>query len=74
MATMDELNQAYKAAFKSQAGELILKDMAARFHMYSTTLAESPQEMAFREGQRSVLLFLNNTLQDRKVQESTIEE
>ena len=42
--------------------------------MYSTTLAESPQEMAFREGQRSVLLFLNNTLQDRKVQESTIEE
>ena len=66
--------RAYKQCFASEAGKLVINDLASRFHMYSTTLSADSNEMAYREGQRSVLLFLNNTLKERVNQESSIEE
>ena len=66
--------KAYLQVFKSNNGQIILEDLASRFFMYSSTLSADSNEMAFREGQRSVLLFLNNKLKDRMSQETTIEE
>lgn len=66
--------KAYMQVFKSNNGQIILNDLASRFFMYSSTLSADSNEMAFREGQRSVLLFLNNTLKDRITQETAIEE
>lgn len=72
--TQEEIMKAYMQVFKSNNGQIILNDLASRFFMYSSTLSADSNEMAFREGQRSVLLFLNNTLKDRITQETAIEE
>jgi len=72
--TAEEIMKSYLEVFKSNSGQLVLNDLASRFHMYSSTLSADSNEMAFREGQRSVLLFLNNTLKERMAQETTIEE
>ena len=63
---VEDTMKAYLQVFKSNAGQLVLNDLASRFHMYSSTLSADSNEMAFREGQRSVLLFILSLISDDK--------
>lgn len=57
--THEELQEAlhrdYVACFTSEAGTRILNELARRYHLGSCSLG-SHGEMAFREGQRSVVI------------------
>lgn len=50
----------YKEVFESEAGQVVLKDLMTRFHMFQTTFqnTDSTSERDFNEGQRSVALHI----------------
>ena len=68
--TPDDLRAAYKFILESNDGEVILEDLALRFHIHAAVFSNDPHETAFRDGQRSVVLFIQNMLKVRP----TIEE
>jgi len=70
---MEDLRAAYKIVLSSKDGELIMKDLAARFHIFGSTYSPDPTETAYREGQRTVVLFLNSMLQEVKQREDMLE-
>ena len=67
----DDLRAAYKFILESNDGEAIMEDMELRFHMRTPVFSNDPYETAFRDGQRSVVLFMQNMLKDRP---KTVEE
>tara|TARA_E500000331_G_C16840696_1_gene533395 strand:- start:248 stop:475 length:228 start_codon:yes stop_codon:yes gene_type:complete len=69
MTTADDIRASYKAIFESNDGKVVMDDLAKRFHVASPVFSEDPYETAFRDGQRTVVLFLNQQCQDRKAQE-----
>lgn len=69
----EDLRASYKQALSSKDGQTILKDMEARFHMFGSTYSPDPTETAYREGQRTVVLFLNSMLQEVKQREDMLE-
>jgi hypothetical protein len=60
--TPEQLKINYKELFGSKEGEIILEDMGKRFGMTSTTFVPDSNETVFREGQRSVLLFIQGMI------------
>ena len=60
--TPEQLKINYKELFGSKEGEIILEDMGKRFGMTSTTFVPDSNETIFREGQRSVLLFIQGMI------------
>lgn len=64
--TPDELVDLYKQVFTTSQGERVLEDMGVRFCEHSSTFSNDPCETAYREGQRTVLLFIRSMLRDRK--------
>lgn len=64
MADPKELHTAFKVCFSGNTGETIMEDLRNRFGMKETTFTENPYETAFREGQRSVVLHLENMQRD----------
>ena len=71
--TPDDTIQLYKTVFTSEDGKRILDDLGVRFCEHSTTFSADPCETAYREGQRTVLLFIRSMLRDRKQLEDMIE-
>ena len=69
--TPDDLKTYYKVLFSSNDGKIVLDELAKRFHMATPVFSADPYETAFRDGQRSVVLFLNQQMQDRKAPEQT---
>jgi len=65
---------AYRMLFDSEDGEIVLDDLEARFHIHGTTFTPDPHETAFREGQRSVVLWIKSTLIDFEFFKQIIEE
>jgi hypothetical protein len=63
---MDEINASYKRVFDSDGADVVLDDLGKRFCMKATTFVPDTNEMAFREGQRSVLLFIHSMLEDKQ--------
>ena len=63
--TIEDLKAAYKMAMETPDGETVLEDLGLRFHMQSSTYVPDSNEAAFREGQRSVVLFIQNMLADQ---------
>lgn len=60
-----KLKEFYKKIFKSDEGILVMKDLEKRCHFWSTTnIKGDSHESAYMEGQRSVLLFIKNMLQE----------
>lgn len=54
---------AYKTAFGTQEGQIVLMDMVRRFgYTRDTTLDRDPHIMASREGQRSVMVHIGREL------------
>ena len=65
--TPEQLKINYKELFGSKEGEIILEDMGKRFGMTSTTFVPDSNETVFREGQRSVLLFIQGMITNKEL-------
>ena len=59
---VQEIIQAYQRVFKSDDGKDILSDLEKRCNVHNTSFSNDSNETAFREGQRSVVLFIKSTL------------
>jgi len=59
---VENLRDAYKMVFNSEDGQRVLEDMAARFHMNASVYSTEPTDTAYREGQRTVVLFIKSML------------
>lgn len=57
-----ELLLKYTGVFKTDDGQAILADLCRTFHVFSSTMGENPQETAFNEGARSVVLRILKTI------------
>ena len=56
---------AYKTLFATDDGDVVLRDLEARFHIDTPVFSNDPYETAFRDGQRSVVLLISSMLRDR---------
>ena len=61
-----DTRELYKEVFTSAQGERILEDLGVRFCEHSSTFSVDPNETAYREGQRTVVLFIKSMLRDHK--------
>ncbi len=58
-----QLHQDYKFVFGSEEGQRVLEDLKKRcFFNSSTFVSDNQNETVLREGQRSVVLFIDNIL------------
>lgn len=57
-----EVVRCYKATFKNPQGKTVLRDMALNASLYSPSSSLDPQDLAYKEGQRSVIIAIFNTL------------
>lgn len=57
-----DLEVMYQHIFELDEGKTVLEDMQKRFHADRSTFSKDALEMAFLEGQRSVILFIENKL------------
>ena len=63
--TPEDLQAAYKFILESNDGQVVMEDLDLRFHIRAPVFSSDPHETAFRDGQRSVVLFMRNMLRDR---------
>jgi len=61
-----QLIEMYAITFQSDNGKKILEDLENRFHIHSSTMDDSNNNLAFLEGQRSVILFIKKMLKGDK--------
>ena len=60
---LKELISNYKTTFNTDAGKMVLEDLKKRSHFYNTTHVKGDShESAFYEGQRSLVVFIENLL------------
>ena len=62
MKAINDNIKLYQRIFKSEDGEKLLEDLEKRCNVESTSFSKDPYETAFREGQRSVILYIKNIL------------
>lgn len=62
--TPEDLKSAYKRIFDTDDGAAVLEDMERRFHINASTYSSEATDTAYREGQRTVVLFIKSMLQD----------
>lgn len=62
----EELRAAYKMLFESNDGQIVLDDLERRFHLLTSVFSTEPTDTAYREGQRTVVLFIKSMLLDLK--------
>ena len=70
----EDLRAAYKILFDSPDGQTVLDDLERRFHIHGSTFSSEPTDTAYREGQRTVVLFIKSMLQDMKQLEELLNE
>ena len=62
-----ELINSYKSIFKSDDGKMVMDDLEKRcFYNTSTNNVKEPNETAFFEGQRTVLLFIKSMINHKE--------
>ena len=61
-----DLKQSYQVLFATDDGTKVLDDLHKRFHVDQSTFSNDALEMAFLEGQRSVMLFILRSLTEEK--------
>ena len=64
MTTAADLRNAYRALLNTDDGVLVLEDLRRRFHCEQPTFSTDALEMAYLEGQRSVVLIIQNMMKD----------
>ena len=57
-----DLVRAYKNIFDSEEGKLVLHDLMKNFHVLHSTMDANPNEVMFKEGERSVVLRILRTI------------
>ena len=57
-----QLMEFYQITFESDNGKKVLEDLENRFHIHSSTMDDTNNNLAYREGQRSVILFIKKIL------------
>ena len=62
---IEETIEIYKRIFKSDDGKKILSDLEKRCNVHNTSFSTDAHETSFREGQRSVVLFIKSTLKKK---------
>ena len=62
----------YKTVFDTEDGDKVLEDLGLRFCEQSSTFSTDPCETAYREGQRTVVLFIRSMLRDKQTEEETV--
>lgn len=67
MKQLEELKEAYAFLFGETDGDTVLQDLEMRFHMHAPSFSPDPYETAFREGQRSVVLFIHSMMEQFNV-------
>ena len=73
--TPDDLRNAYKLLFDTDDGKVVLEDLQRRFHIHGSTFSSEPTDTAYREGQRTVVLFIQQMLQNwDHIQEEQVNE
>jgi hypothetical protein len=73
----EDLKANYKFVFSSNEGQIVMNDLQKRCHIFAPVFSgENTHEMAFKDGQRNVVLFLLNMLSDNPPpqQETTNED
>lgn len=70
---IEDLRNAYRTLLNTKDGQIVMKDLQARYHIYGSTFSIDPNETAYREGQRTVVLFLLSMLQEPKTREDIVE-
>ena len=68
-----DLRQSYKTILKSNDGVKVMADLERRYFIKCTTFSNESNEMAYCEGQRTVILFLQSMLQDEIKREEVAE-
>lgn len=63
MKQLEELKEAYAFLFGETDGDTVLQDLEMRFHIHAPSFSSDPYETAFREGQRSVVLFIHSMME-----------
>jgi len=62
-----ELIQNYKTVFKSDDGKMVMDDLEKRCFYHTSTFSRSePNETAFFEGQRTILLFIKSMINHKE--------
>ena len=70
--TPEDLRAAYKFILESNDGEVIMEALELRFHIRSPVFSSDPYDTAYRDGQRSVILFMQNMLKPQTIEEEII--
>ena len=60
-----------KLLLNTDEGQNVLEDLKARYGFYAPTFSTDPYESAYREGQRSVVLFLMSLMRDEPQREDS---
>ena len=63
--TPEDLRDNYRYVLTTAEGLSVLDDLKIRFHVNTSTFSEDPYETAFREGQRTVVLFIENMMREQ---------
>lgn len=63
------LVDAAKEIFNGEAGEILLEQMKKNYGFYSPNFSTEPHETSYREGQRSVVLYLMKLISEEKIQQ-----
>mgnify|MGYP001160845225 FL=1 len=71
---VEELKAKYKRVFGTDDGKAIIKDLERRFFCEVTTFSSDPHEIAYNEGQRTVVLFFQHMLSDISEKEKLINQ
>ena len=74
MKSIIELRDAFKTAFATKDGQIVMEDLELRFHMKTPTFVPDSNEAAYKEGQRSVVLFIHNMLAEHKEREDVVSD
>ena len=74
MKSIMELREAFKTAFATKDGQIVMEDLELRFHMKTPTFVPDSNEAAYKEGQRSVVLFIHNMLAEHKEREDVVSD
>ena len=66
MLTPEQVEVLYKEIFNSDSGKKVMEDLGKRFSMNSSTYVPNSDETVYQEGQRSVVVFINNMMNNKQ--------
>jgi len=64
--TPEQLKVLYKEVFTSDSGKKIMEDLGKRFSINNSTYVPNSDETVYKEGQRSVLVLINNMMNNKQ--------